>query len=163
MKHILLAACILGSVWTASAQAPAAPAAAEDPRLTAFNELLTRAQRSTDGLSVEEMAKLLTEGRDLGRPHPVSGIARSFLSRHPNPAPTVLRLAAQNAMLTGDYRLAASRYRQYFRNVPVSAESSQAAAELFCLLTDYTKQVDDAFAANADYGDKYRQAPQARQ
>lgn len=165
MKQILLTVCILGSVWTAFAQTPAAaaPVAAENPRLVAFNELLMRAQRSTDSLTVDDMVKLLNEGRDLGRPHPVSGIARSFLSRNPNPAPAVLRLAAQNAMLAGDYRLAASRYKQYFRTAPVSADSSQAAAELLLLLTDYTKQVDDAFTANADYGDKYRQSPQVKQ
>ncbi len=165
MKRILLIACALGSMWPALSQTPAAaPAdAAENPRLAAFNELLARAQRASDGLSADDVVKLLNEGRDLGCPHPVAGVVRSFLSRNPDPTPRVLRLAAQNAMLAGDFRLAASRYKQFFRNAPANADSSEAAAELFRALTDYTKQVDDAFAANADYGDKYRQSAQVKQ
>lgn len=154
----LLATLLAPLLTTLLALSTLSLAAQDDPRLTAFNDLLTKGQRTADALTAEEMTKLLNEGRELGRPHPVSGVARVFLSRHAEIPPTVLRLAAQNAMLTGDYRLATARYKQFFRTAPVNADSSAAAAELFAILTDYTKQADEAFNANAEYGDKYRQS-----
>jgi len=160
MKRILLVACMLGAVLPAFPQKPAP--AADSPRVEAFEELLLKGQRSIDSLTADDIVKLLSEGRDLGRPNAVSGVVRTFLSRHADPAPGLLRLAAQNAMLVGEYRLAAARYRQFFRNAPVTPDSSQAAGEFFQMLTDYMAQGDDAFAANSEIGDTHRQAALAK-
>ncbi|MBM4164292.1 MAG: hypothetical protein FJ222_07620 [Lentisphaerae bacterium] len=162
MKRFILVTCMLGSVWTALAQASAAAPAAK-PGADKFNELLSRAQSSVESLLPEELITLLQEGRDIGQPQMVSSVLRSYLSRRADPGPRILRLAAENAKLVGDYSAAAARYRQFLQIAPVDADSSQAAGELFQVLADYAGKSGEAWAANNDFGDKFRQAALPRQ
>jgi tetratricopeptide (TPR) repeat protein len=171
MKRFILGTCVLGSVWAAVAQTPAAaPAAAPagapaviNPRVARFNELLSGAQSALESVLPEELITLLQEGRDLGQPQMVAGVLRGYLSRRADPGPRILRLAAENAKLVGDYPVAASRYRQFLQIAPVDADSSQAAGELFQILADYMAKSGEAWTANKEFGDKFRQAALPKQ
>jgi tetratricopeptide (TPR) repeat protein len=167
MKRFILGTCVLGSVWAAVAQTPApAPAAAPaaiNPRVAQFTELLRNAQGALESLLPEELITLLQEGRDIGQPQMVAGVLRGYLSRRADPGPRILRLAAENAKLVGDYPVAASRYRQFLQIAPVDADSSLAAGELFQILSDYMGKSGEAWTANKEFGDKFRQAALPKQ
>jgi len=163
MKRILLITCMIGSTLAAVAKPAATGAEDADPRVAAFSELLGRAQRSADSLLPDELITLMEEGRELGRPQMVSSAVRSFLSRRADPGSRILRLAAENAKLTGDYRTAVMRYRQFLQKAPQDADASLALGEFMQIMVDYTGQGNDAMAVSSEYGDTLRQSALAKQ
>lgn len=159
MKTTLLA-FLCGAV--ALAVTAGAQSSSPDPRQAAFAALLAKGQKTPDAMSPEEMTQLLQSGRDLGRPASVSPVIRAYLAKRTEVSGSIVNLAAENAFLVGDYRLAVARYKQYLKAAAPGAESSVAAANLYRILVDYTPQPDVAFQFMVENGDKLRASPEAQ-
>ena len=158
---------LLGSLSMVRGQAPAAapasPAGAPvNPNGDLLETLLKKGQRSPDALSPGEMTTLLKTSADLGRPFVVSAIARNYLSRNPSPPADLLRFAAENARLCGDYRTAVSRYKQYLRLASPGPEASEVAAVMCWIQIWRLNNADDAFLFMAEAPEKYRETPAYR-
>ena len=64
--------------------------------------------------------------------------------------------------MAGDFRSAASRYKQYLQTAPPGPEASTAAANLYSTLLDFLTAGDDAFRVMNEFGDKFRQTPEVK-
>jgi outer membrane protein assembly factor BamD (BamD/ComL family) len=156
MKKTLLT-CLCGAVVLAAA-ATVAQTPAADARQGAFDALLTKGQKTPDAMTPDDMTKLLQLSRELGRPVTVAPVVRAYLSKRSDVAPGLLRLAAENAALAGDYRLAVARYKQMMKGAAPGAETTQAALDLYRILVDYTAQPDAALQFMQESGDRIRAA-----
>jgi hypothetical protein len=154
MKTTILVFLCCGAVaWSAAVDMPKA---APDARQEAFSALLVKGQKTPDSLSPEEMAQLFRLSGGLGRAASVAPVAKAYLAKHMEVSPALLKLAAENASLSGDYRVAVARYKQLLKIVAPGAESSEAAADLYRILIDYTGQPDVAFQFMLENGDRIR-------
>ena len=143
---VLLAAALAGQAQTVT-----------NEQSRALDDLLVKMQKTPDAVSAEEVGRLLQLSRDLGRPCSASVAVRSYLASRINVSPELLRAAAENAMLAGDFRTAATRYKQYLKPAAPSPESCAAAATLYRILIDFLNASDDAFQFMNEFGDKFRQ------
>ncbi|MGI6496799.1 MAG: tetratricopeptide repeat protein [Kiritimatiellia bacterium] len=157
-------AVVLGAV-PVFAQEAAAEAVAEvppDPRVELFDGFLKRAQRDPAGMTRDEMLQGMQLGMDLGRPSSVAAVAKFYLNQTPAPAPEIVLATARAADRAGDFRTAASRYKQYLGVAEPNEENSKVAARLFVVLIDLLASNDEAFRFMDEEGGKFRQSAEAR-
>ncbi len=150
-KLMILFCCAVALGATVRAQTPSA-----DPGQDAFATLLVKGQKSPDAMTAEEMMKLLQLGQELGRPVTVTPVVRSYLAKHADVPLGLLKLAAENASASGDYRVAVARYKQMLKTAAPGPETSQAATDLYRILVDYIIQPDVAFQFMLENGDRIR-------
>lgn len=136
----------------------AQPAGPEDP----FEQLVLRVQADPGGATEKEVLDLLTDGQRLGRCHAASVAANVYLAQNFRVSPALWRLAAETAMLAGDFRTAASRYKAFATGPVPADEASLAAATLYTILADLLDAPDDLYQFMSAHGDKFRSQPAAR-
>ena len=129
---------------------------AAGPDNSALDALIGKAGKNPDGMAVSELVELVKLGHDAGRPNAVSVAVRAYFSKHQDLDPRMLLLGAENAELTGDYRAAVVRYKQYLRTAPGTAESSDVAARLYHLLLDTMNAGDELFQFMGDTDGRFR-------
>jgi outer membrane protein assembly factor BamD (BamD/ComL family) len=155
IRLLATGALLIAFVSTIRAQTP-------DPREDTLSKLLERGRKAPEALTSDEVVQLLQLGRDLGQPCSVAPPLKAYLARNVNVALPLLRLAAENARLCGDFRASVSRYKQYLKSAAATPEASDDAAHLYQILVDYLGAGDDAFQFMTEYGEKLRQTPRAR-
>ena len=109
-------------------------------------------------LNENELQQCLAMGKTLGRPYSSYLAVKAWLSRNVNPAPAIMLKAAEIAFLAADYRSAIGRYKTYLQTAPAGEEASQAAANLYLIMTDFMGSEDEAFQFMRASGEKYRSA-----
>ena len=142
------------------APAPAAPAA--DGEAAAFDQHLMKVQANPGGATEEQVTELLTTGRRLGRCYAASLAVKAYLAQNFRVSPPLLRLAAEGALLAGDFRSAAARYKTYLAANPPAAEASAAAAMLYMVLADFLDGHEELYQFMTAYGAKCRAGVAAR-
>ncbi len=155
-----LLAMILAAGLAATPLAQAQPPT--DEQLEAYQQLVRKVQEAPAGASDADARKLAQMARRYGRPYAASVALKSYLARNFNPSPELLRLAAANAMDTGDYTAAVSRYRGYLEAARGDDDASDAAAKLYTALVDFVGSPDGAYQFMSSYGAKFRKTPAAR-
>ncbi len=137
----------------------------------ALQQLLQKVQADPGGATEEQMKELITAGQRLGHCYAVSLAVKSHLAQNYRPSPALLRLAAENALLAGDLRSAAARYKALIaapgaNDAPSTSlgagPASEAAATLYQVLLDFLRNDDDAYRLMAANGDRLRASPAAR-
>jgi TolA-binding protein len=126
-----------------------------------FDDLLAKGRRAIESVTPEDLQKLVSLGAALGRPQGVEAVVKAYFSRNPAPPPPLVRVAAGNARLAGDYRTAVTRLKQYLRAAQAGAEASESAAELYGTLLEMGER-DEAFSFMKQYGEPLRQSLNAR-
>jgi len=154
-RPVVLLAALLACAWTLAAE-PANPEAA------AFEQLFAKVLGDPAGASEAQVKQLLTQARQQGRCYAVSLAVKGHLAHNFRASPSLLRLAADNALLAGDFRTAAARYKAYLASAPNGAEASEAAGALYLLLTDFLGADDDAYQFIRAHGQKFRRAAASR-
>lgn len=151
---IVLAAATTAAVW---AQTPKQPAAqpADDPRAQQLDDLLAKGRRLVEEFSAADARQAMELGSELLRPHVVAPRVKTYLARESDPPPLLLKLAAENARLVGDFRAAVTRQKQYLRAMPVGAEAAAGAAALCSMLMDMGEG-DEAYAFMKESGEPLR-------
>jgi len=147
---------VVTAVLLASGSAFAQDKKQEDPKLKAYDELVGLIQKDPAGATEAQVRKLLELGKTIGRPYTTNLAVKGYLARSLSPAPDVLVLAADNAMLAGDYRTAVARYKAYLGKTSPSKRSSEAAGNLFAILVDHIRAKDDAFESIKKWGGDHR-------
>ena len=151
MKRSLLAILILVAGLSARAQ-----------NSNEFRAAVERVQKNPGTLAGEEVAKFLQQAKDLSRPYTAAVAAKAYFAQNLSVPAPLLRAAAENAALAGDFRTAASRYKQFLRVAPASVETSEAAAQLYQIQVDFLGATDDAYRFMDELGDNLRQSVAAK-
>ena len=152
----LVAALLFGTGASAQSEGEGA----KEP--TAFEKDAREIRRKPGAATQAQITKVLERGLELGRPYPAHLAAKTYLTRAIEPAPEVMRLAAEAARLSADYRTAVSRYKTYLNKAEPSEQASKAAAKLYRVMIDALGSTDDAYAYMQDHGASLRQARAAR-
>ena len=76
-----------------------------------FQLLLRQVQADPGGATEEQVKELIATGRRLGHCYAVSLAVKAHLAQNYRPTPALLQMAAENALLAGDFRSAAARYK----------------------------------------------------
>ena len=151
MKRSLLALIIIATGLSARAQTS-----------NDFRAAVERVQKNPGTVSGDEVAKLLQMAKDLNRPYTAAVAVKAYFTQNLTlPAP-LLKAAAENAALAGDFRTAASRYKQFLRTAPASGETADAAAQLYQIQVDFLGATDDAYRFMDELGDNLRQSVAAK-
>lgn len=156
MNPRIFAAILVALSWGSSALAQDAGEKAKQ-----LEALVAKGIQQGGALPEEDVRQALELGAALGRPHAVAPILKNYLSKNPNPPVPMLKLAADNALLAGDYRLAATRLKQYTQALPPGEEASRTAAALYRTLRDIGA-FQDAYAYMTQYGEPLRTTVAAR-
>jgi len=127
-----------------------------------FVALVERVQKNPGAATGDEVLKLLQLGKELNRPFTASTAVKAYFSQNLNAPAPLLKAAAENAASAGDLRTASSRYKQYLRAVPASAEASAVAAQLYQIQVDFLNATDDAYRFMDEVGDNLRQTVAAK-
>ncbi|MFP4433881.1 MAG: tetratricopeptide repeat protein [Phycisphaerae bacterium] len=141
-----------------------------DKKQEQFTALLKKVQTSPAETSEKEIHSLLEMGRSLGRSYTTSLALRGYFTRNFQPSPTLLREAAEIAVLSADFRSAAARYKAYLSSAgkdgAVNGDSkevaSRSAAKLYYILVDFLDSEDDAYQFIAQNGTRFRSTEAAR-
>lgn len=131
-------------------------------KIEQFDELLGRVRSATAEPGEAEVMRLLEISRELGRDYAAALAVKSYLSRHFDSSPELTLAAAETARRGGDLSAAISRYKSYLRDAKPSQASSEAAAKLYRAQLQLRKDAD-AYASMKQFGDAFRQSPEARQ
>ena len=134
MKRSLLVVLILVTGLSARAQ-----------NSNEFRAAIERVQKNPGTVSGDEVAKLLQQAKGLNCPYTASAAVKAYFAQNLNVPAPLLRAAAENAALAGDFRTAASRYKQFLRTAPAGAETSEVAAQLYQIQVDFLGATDDAY------------------
>lgn len=166
LQHSTFLTCVLCAAFAGvcAAQPAAAPAPAKpvDPKVEQFEQLVQKAQSDPLGTSEAQARQLLQLSVELNQPYTAHLAIRSYLRSSLNPSLDVLRMAADNARLAGDFSTAIARYKAFLKNTPPNKDASESAAWLYHLLVDFTNTPDDAYETMKRYGDTHRQSMRAR-
>ena len=127
-----------------------------------FRAAIERVQKNPGTLAADEVAKFLQQARDLNRPYTAAVAAKAYFAQNLSVPGPLLKAAAENAALAGDFRTAASRYKQFLRTAPAGAETSEAAAQLYQIQVDFLGATDDAYRFMDEVGDNLRQSVAAK-
>ncbi|MCG3148814.1 MAG: Outer membrane protein assembly factor BamD [Verrucomicrobiae bacterium] len=127
-----------------------------------FVALVERVQKTPGAATTAEVTKLLQLSQELNRPYTAATAVKAYFTQNLNVPAPLLKAAAENAALAGDFRTAVTRYKQYLRLVPGNAESSVIAARLYQLQVDFLGATDDAYRFMDEFGDSLRQSVAAR-
>ncbi|MHC4841889.1 MAG: hypothetical protein ACYTDT_13205, partial [Planctomycetota bacterium] len=84
-------------------------------------------------LPAADMRKVLIYATYVGRPHSVEPAVKTFLTQT-KPSPELLKLAAENAWLAGDYSSASVRQKLYVLALTDKTAASEAAGRLYQML-----------------------------
>jgi outer membrane protein assembly factor BamD (BamD/ComL family) len=85
-------------------------------------------------LSAEDMRKALIFAAYVGRPHSVEPTVKTFLAQTSKPSAELLKRAAENAWLAGDYGSATVRQKLYVLALTDKTAASKAAGRLYDML-----------------------------
>ncbi|MEI8063008.1 MAG: hypothetical protein WCH84_02985, partial [Verrucomicrobiota bacterium] len=151
MKRSLLVVLILVTGLSARAQ-----------NSNEFRAAIERVQKNPGTVSGDEVAKLLQQAKGLNCPYTASAAVKAYFAQNLNVPAPLLRAAAENAALAGDFRTAASRYKQFLRTAPAGAETSEVAAQLYQIQVDFLGATDDAYRFMDELGDNLRQSVAAK-
>ena len=151
MKRSLLAVIILVTGLSARAQTS-----------NEFRAAIERVQKSPGTVTGAELAKLLQQAKDLNQPYTAAVAIKAFFAQNLSVPAPLLKAAAENAALAGDFRTAASRYKQFLRAAPASVETSEVAARLYQIQVDFLGATDDAYRFMDELGDNFRQSVAAK-
>ena len=124
--------------------------------------LLDRILSGEGAVSELDVMKMLTYAKAQGRPFAASQAVKKFLKTYMNPSAGLLRLAAENAALSGDLRIAVNRYKSYLELAKPSREASEATAEMYHLMIYFLYTRGDAYAFWKEQGQKFRTTVNAR-
>jgi len=152
----------VGAAALLALSAAARAAEAPTPEQEAFSQLLLKIQANPGGASEDDVKKLIDTGEGLGRSYAVSVALKGYLAHNFRVSSSLLLKAADNALLAGDYRTAAARYKAYLTSMPNGNDTSKAAATLYMLLTDFLGANDDAYQFMTLHGEKLRGSVAAR-
>ena len=150
---------LMGALALPIVNATAQPAA--DPE-KAFDELCTRVQRGKADVTEADVISLVNMARTLGHPFAAESALKLYSAAHPSASLQLILPMARNAMLAGDYRAAAARYKAYLRAAPAGRESSDAAAALYTILIQFLGAESEAFQIMNTDGEKFRGSDAAR-
>ncbi len=157
--------CWMLILLTVLAAAPAAARAQDADRADAkhqqFDELLARVRSASADPREAEVMRLMDLSRELGRDYAAALAVKSYLGRNYDASAKLVLAAAETARRGGDLSAAISRYKAYLSDVTPSEVSSVAAGRLFRTQLQLGK-TDDAYASMKQFGDRHRQAPDAR-
>ncbi len=148
----------LAAVLCAATLAGQPPAPEPDP----FDQLLRKVQADPRRAAEKDIQELLTLAAQQRRCHAVALVVKSHLAHHFNASPELLRLGAHNALLAGDFRTAAARYKATLAAAPDSPRATASAATLYRILIDYLRADDDAYQFLAAHAHKFRGTNGAR-
>lgn len=155
----IIAWMLIGALALPIVSATAQPAA--DPEKT-FDELCKRVQRGKADVTEADVISLINQARTLGHPFAAESALKLYSAAHPSASPQLILPMARNAMLAGDYRAAAARYKSYLRAAPAGRESSDAAAALYTILIQFLGSESEAFQIMKTDGEKYRGSDAAK-
>jgi len=156
---LLVAATATAGEAKADPPAPLKPS----PDQEAFQQLLQKVQADPGGATEEQVKKLITAGRRLGHCYVVSLAVKAHLTRNYRPTPALLQMAAENALLAGDFRTAAARYKALLTAQQANnGAASEAAGMLYQVLVDFLRADDEAYRLMSAKGEKLRGSPAAR-
>jgi len=147
MKRSLLVAIILVTGLSARAQTS-----------NEFRAAVERVQKNPGTVSGDDVAKLLQQAKNLNSPYTAAAAVKGYFAQNLSVPAQLLKAAAENAALAGDFRTAASRYKQFLRTAPASVETSEAAAQLYQIQVDFLGATDDAYRFMDELGDNLRQS-----
>ncbi|MDD5679226.1 MAG: hypothetical protein PHW60_14740 [Kiritimatiellae bacterium] len=156
----LLTAVCLCLVGVAAFGAPGDTAT--DPKKTAFDDLCLKIQRGKGDVTETDVIQVLKSARELGYPYPAAAAVKSFSAMHPALSPQLQVMAADNALLAGDFRAAVTRYKSYLATAPADKASSDLAARMLIILIDYLNAEGEAYAFMNTEGPQFRQSENAR-
>ena len=147
---------IAGIVQAQEQPKPAAPAGpvVDAEKLKAFDALCQKVQKDAGAATPQEVEQMLALARDVGKPLTAHLAIKSYLARNPEPQPSLMLLAADNAALAADYRTAVARYKAYLRNAKPSKETSDVAAKIYQISFDFLGATDDAYDFLNRFGDQ---------
>ncbi len=129
-----------------------------------FEELCQKIQQGSASLQKQEIDNFISMGFELGRPLSVASALKGLVvSASGSSAETIQRIAAKNAVESGELRSALSRYKSYLAVASPTEESSEAASEFYSLLIDYLGMESDAYAFMKSNGEKFRKTPASKQ
>lgn len=137
-------------------------AESRDSAKQAFDELCLKIQRGKGEVTEADFIQLLTTARKLGCPYAAAAAVKSQSAAKTDFSPQLQLLAADNALLAGDFRAAATRYKAYLAKVPATKESSDTAARLLTVLIDFIGAEEEAYAFMKAEGAPFRQSDYAR-
>ncbi|HUT32654.1 MAG TPA: tetratricopeptide repeat protein [Planctomycetota bacterium] len=130
----------------------------------AFQQLLQRVQADPGGTPEDQVKELITTGQRLGHCYAVSLAVKGYLAQNYRATPSLLLMAAENALLAGDFRTASARYKALLLAAPEGdGAASEAAGRLCQTLVDFLGADDEAYGFLSAHGDQLRQAPAVRQ
>ena len=98
-----------------------------------LDALVAKAGMDT-ALPAEDMRKALTYAAYVGRPHSVEPTVKTFLKQTAKPSPELLKLAAENAWMAGNYSSATVRQKLYVLALTNKTAASKAAGRLYDML-----------------------------
>ena len=122
LYNIALSVLLLGVLCVGEA------CGAQDDKVQELDELSARIQRREQGVTDQDVARVLTTARELGRPFTAEAAVKSYMLSRPEFPANLLLMAAENALLAGDFRVSVSRYKNYLLQAAPGRESSDAAA-----------------------------------
>ncbi|MFC1461584.1 hypothetical protein ACFLQR_03590, partial [Verrucomicrobiota bacterium] len=137
--YVLSAVLLLG-VLSAGALADA-----RESKMKAFDDLCNKVLRGKSGVTENDLVQVLTAAQELGRPFAAATAVKSYSAMHPDLPPRLQIMAAENALLAGDFRAAIARYKNYLDKAGPGRESSDAAAAMLTVLIDFLNASDEAY------------------
>ena len=124
---------------------PPAAAAPDAEAVARYTQLLQAVQSDPSGTSQADAMELMQLGETLGRSFAVNIAMKGYLSLNPRPDAELLSHAARHAVLAGDYRTAAARYKSYLAIAGDTEDASRIAGLLDVLLVDLLQAEDEAY------------------
>ena len=116
-------ALLLSAILTA----PLAAQEAKEKR-SPFDELVNRVLSGSPDITEADIIKMLADAKTVGKPFAANQAVKKYLKSNLKPSAEVLRLAAENAELAGDLRVAVSRYKGYLSQAPKGQAVSQSTS-----------------------------------
>ncbi len=140
----------------------AAAAPEPDAKAQQFDTLLKKVLTDPSGSTEADARQMLSLAAELGQTYKASMAIKGYLSQHFRTSPELMLLAARNADATGDFRLAAARYKAYLRAANGDKQTGDVAGRLYTVLIELLESPDDAYQFMAQHHLKLRSAPAAR-
>ena len=113
-------------------------------------------QQGHQATSPDEVLRLVRLGEQLGVPFQSQQVLSRYLSAGGETNPALQLAAARNAVLTGEYLVAVSRYKAFLSDgVGEGSAAAEAAVELYRLLIDVVQDPQDAFVTIVQEGGRF--------
>jgi tetratricopeptide (TPR) repeat protein len=162
MKSISMAAVLvlaIGVGWGGGAPVRAqAPADAGK----AFADLCQKVQKGKGDVNEGEVGRMLSLARERAQPFAAEAAVKSYLASHPAVSSALLQQMAENALLAGDYRAAAIRYKSSLALAQPGKASSDVAAAMYGVMIVFAGVPGEAYEFMKENAERFRQSDAAR-